>query len=96
MGFLTINSLTISINVLLITMEPIALRSLLESLKDIDEVEIYTESRFYSGKIDDVMIKDPFCEAYFPKRNGVHYKHNGEDLYFCSEDCKAKFIEMKK
>ena len=49
-----------------------------------------------SGKIDDVMIKDPFCEAYFPKRNGVHYKHNGEDLYFCSEDCKAKFIEMKK
>jgi len=49
-----------------------------------------------AGKIDDVMIKDPYCEAYFPKRNGVHYRHHGEDLYFCSEDCKAKFIEMKK
>ena len=49
-----------------------------------------------SGKIDDVMIKDPYCEAYFPKRDGVHYRHDGEDLYFCSEDCKAKFIEMKK
>jgi len=49
-----------------------------------------------TGKIDDVMIKDPFCKAYFPKRDGIHYKHNGEDLYFCSENCKAKFIEMKK
>jgi len=49
-----------------------------------------------TGKIDDVMIKDPYCEAYFPKRNGVHYRHNGEDLYFCSENCRDKFIEMKK
>jgi YHS domain-containing protein len=49
-----------------------------------------------AGKIDDVMIKDPYCEAYFPKRNGIQYTHNGEDLYFCSEKCKAKFIEMKK
>jgi len=50
----------------------------------------------HTGKIDDVMIKDPYCEAYFPKRDGVHYKYHGEDLYFCSEDCKAKFIEMKR
>ncbi len=49
-----------------------------------------------TGKIDDVMIKDPYCEAYFPKRNGVHYRHNGEDLYFCSEKCRAGFIERKK
>lgn len=47
-------------------------------------------------KIDDVMIKDPYCQAYFPKRNGVHYRHNGEDLYFCSENCKEKFIEKNK
>ena len=49
-----------------------------------------------TGEIDDVMIKDPYCEAYFPKRNGVHYRHNGEDLYFCSEDCKTKYIDTKK
>jgi uncharacterized protein len=49
-----------------------------------------------SRKIDDVMIKDPFCEVYFPKRNGVHHRHNGEDMYFCSENCKAKFIEIKR
>lgn len=47
------------------------------------------------GKIDDVMVKDPYCNVYFPKRNGIHYRLDGEDLYFCSEQCKAKFIEMK-
>ena len=44
------------------------------------------------GKIDDVMIKDPFCEAYFPKRNAVHLNFGGEDLYFCSIDCKDQYV----
>jgi YHS domain-containing protein len=46
-----------------------------------------------AGQIDDVMIKDPFCEAYFPKRNAVHLQFNGEDLYFCSTACKDQYIE---
>lgn len=49
-----------------------------------------------SGKatreIDDVMIKDPYCEVYFPKRNGVHLKVEGKDLYFCSSECKEKYL----
>ena len=44
------------------------------------------------GKIDDVMIKDPYCEAYFPKRNAVHLNYDGQDLYFCSAACKDKYI----
>jgi len=48
-----------------------------------------------TGEIDDVMIKDPFCQAYFPKRNGVHLKADGEDLYFCSKECRDRFIEMR-
>ena len=44
------------------------------------------------GKIDDVMIKDPFCEAYFPKRNAVHLNFGGKDLYFCSAECKDQYI----
>ena len=55
-----------------------------------------SSSRSVSGKatteIDDVMIKDPFCEAYFPKRNGVHLKYGGKDLYFCSNQCKDKYL----
>ena len=44
------------------------------------------------GKIDDVMIKDPYCEAYFPRRNAVHLNLGGKDLYFCSAACKDKYV----
>jgi len=45
-----------------------------------------------AAEIDDVMIKDPFCEAYFPKRNGVHLNFDGKDLYFCSSRCKDNYL----
>ena len=45
-----------------------------------------------SGEIDDVMVKDPYCEVYFPKRNGVKLHHQGAELFFCSPDCRDKFI----
>ena len=45
------------------------------------------------GKIDDVMIKDPYCETYFPKRNAVQLNVDGEDLYFCSAECKDNYLE---
>ncbi|MBT8365845.1 MAG: hypothetical protein KJP23_14210 [Deltaproteobacteria bacterium] len=44
------------------------------------------------GKIDDVMVKDPFCEAYFPKRNAVHLNLGGKELLFCSAECKDKYL----
>lgn len=27
-----------------------------------------------ASEIEDVMIKDPYCNIYFPKREGVHFK----------------------
>lgn len=47
------------------------------------------------GQVDDVMIKDPFCEAYFPKRNAVHLKVNGKDMYFCSVACRDKYLDTR-
>jgi YHS domain-containing protein len=46
-----------------------------------------------AGQIDDIMIKDPFCETYFPKRDGIHLKFEGKDLYFCSTECRDKFLD---
>jgi len=54
-----------------------------------------TVGRKTASEIDDVMVKDPFCQAYFPKRNGVHLKADGEDLYFCSRECRDRFVEMR-
>jgi YHS domain-containing protein len=47
------------------------------------------------GQIDDIMVKDPFCDVYFPKREGIHLNINGEDLYFCSTECRDKFIASR-
>ena len=44
------------------------------------------------GQIDDVMIKDPYCEAYFPRRDAVHLQLKGNDYYFCSKDCRDKYV----
>ena len=44
------------------------------------------------GQIDDIMIKDPYCETHFAKRDGVHLSLRGEDLYFCSSECRDKYL----
>ena len=44
------------------------------------------------GQIDDVMLKDPQCGAYFPRRDGVALRNAGGDLLFCSRDCRDRFI----
>jgi uncharacterized protein len=44
------------------------------------------------GEIDDIMIKDPYCEAYFPKKDAVHLKFDGKDMQFCSTACRDKFL----
>jgi uncharacterized protein len=51
-----------------------------------------------SGKttqqIDDEMIKDPVCDMYFPQKDGVHLRSEGEDYYFCSTACRDKFLNL--
>ena len=46
-------------------------------------------------EIDDVMVQDPYCEAYFPKRRAVHLNFEGQDLQFCSTRCKDEFLAAK-
>jgi uncharacterized protein len=49
-----------------------------------------------AGEIDDIMIQDPLCGVYFPKRNGVGLHYKGEELFFCSQECKTKFVHTQK
>jgi YHS domain-containing protein len=46
--------------------------------------------------VDDVMLKDPFCQAYFPKKNGVKSVIDGEICYFCSTRCRDKYLKTIK
>jgi uncharacterized protein len=52
--------------------------------------------RTFSGapeQIDDLMIQDPYCEVYFPRKEGHHLRFKGEDLYFCSPECRDKYLK---
>jgi len=49
-----------------------------------------------ASEIEDIMVKDPYCKSYFPRRNGIHLHFNGEDLYFCSPECKDNFLKDKQ
>lgn len=51
-----------------------------------------TMSGSAGGELDDIMVKDPFCQIYFPKRDAVYINLDGKDLYFCSEECRDKYI----
>jgi YHS domain-containing protein len=50
-------------------------------------------SRPRPGEIDDIMVKDPACGVYFPKRDGIRVQHEGNDYYFCSPACRDRFLE---
>jgi len=59
---------------------------------------ISTNKTFFSNpptQIDDVMIQDPYCKVYFPKRDGIHLKDKGKDLYFCSTNCRNKYLDKQ-
>jgi YHS domain-containing protein len=40
---------------------------------------------------EDLMVKDPCCGVFFLVKDGYHLRHGGEDLYFCSPECRDKY-----
>lgn len=47
-----------------------------------------------SNEVDNLMLKDPVCDVYFPKKDGVYLNYGGKEMYFCSTECKDKFIKQ--
>jgi len=43
-----------------------------------------------------IMVKDEFCNTYLPKEDAIREVHEGKEYYFCSIDCRQKFLEQKK
>ena len=43
-------------------------------------------------RVDDMMVKDPECGAYFAQRKGVALTTtSSEVLYFCSNECRERY-----
>jgi YHS domain-containing protein len=43
----------------------------------------------------DILVEDPVCHSYVPKKQAVQAVKNGETYYFCSEKCCKTFLEKK-
>ncbi len=46
-----------------------------------------------NSEIDDVMVKDPVCGVYFPRREGVELRHGGQSHLFCSAACRDRYVK---
>ena len=45
--------------------------------------------------ITDEMVIDPHCHVYIPKREALTAKIEGGTVYFCSKECKKKYLQAK-
>lgn len=41
---------------------------------------------------EDVLVQDPCCKSYVPRGQAISLNHGGEILYFCSPECKQRFL----
>ncbi len=39
------------------------------------------------------MVRDRICNTFLPRAQALHLRRGGEDHFFCSETCRAKFLE---
>ncbi|MBW2029448.1 MAG: YHS domain-containing protein [Deltaproteobacteria bacterium] len=43
------------------------------------------------GGVIDEMVQDPFCNTYIPRRDSVRRDIEGQEYFFCSEECASRF-----
>lgn len=48
------------------------------------------------SRLSGIMVKDEYCNTYLPKEDAIKEVIEGKEYYFCSKECRQKFIETKK
>jgi len=41
---------------------------------------------------EEVLVQDPWCKTYVPRGQAISLEHRGETLYFCSHECRDRFL----
>jgi YHS domain-containing protein len=57
--------------------------------------EHHNDQSINSHAVDDVMMKDPICGAYFAQRSGVALSTSQKMIYFCSKECRDKYTAQQ-
>jgi YHS domain-containing protein len=42
------------------------------------------------------MVKDEACQTYIPEENALREVIDGHEQFFCSKECRTKFLEERK
>lgn len=50
------------------------------------------DTRQDSDVITAELVEDPVCHAYCPKDDSLRAERGGRTYYFCSEECRKKFV----
>jgi len=47
-------------------------------------------------RLSGVMVKDEICNTYIPKEEAIREVRNGREHFFCSRECRKKFLQADK
>jgi len=47
-------------------------------------------------RLKGMMVKDEACNTYLPKEDAIREVIDGKEYFFCSRECRQKFLEIKK
>ncbi len=42
------------------------------------------------------MVKDEICNTYLPQEDTIKEIHEGKEYFFCSQECRQKFLESRR
>jgi YHS domain-containing protein len=43
------------------------------------------------GKEPDLLVQDPVCQTFIPRKEALKFHKDGKDYFFCSEGCLKRF-----
>jgi len=47
-------------------------------------------------RLSGMMVKDESCNTYVPKEEAIREVIGGKEYFFCSKECRKKFLEQMK
>ncbi len=47
-------------------------------------------------QISGIMVKDEVCNTYLPREDAIKEIVEGKEFFFCSKECRQKFLEERK
>jgi uncharacterized protein len=71
------------------------IKGFLKGLKSQKVLKTGSKQADKQSPITDVLVQDPVCGVYCPRRDALSLNLQGKTYYFCSDKCRQEFREQK-